>query len=88
MAAELPVVAADVPAHEWLITDHRDGLLVPPSDVSALATAVLSLLEQRDLAARLAAAARARVLQEFSLARMVDEYFELVGWASTTEVGR
>jgi glycosyltransferase involved in cell wall biosynthesis len=78
MAAELPVVAVDVPAHQWLITDHRDGLLVPPTDASALASAILSLLEQRDLAARLAAAARARVLQEFSLARMVDEHFEVI----------
>ena len=78
MAAQLPVVACDVPANQWLITDRGEGLLVPPADVAGLATAILTLLEQRDLAARLAAAARDRAAGEFSLAGMVDENLALL----------
>jgi glycosyltransferase involved in cell wall biosynthesis len=49
------------------------GLLVPPADSVALATAIRAVLTDRPLAQRLAAAGRARVEQEFSAAKMVQQ---------------
>lgn len=50
LAAGLPVVAFDVGAvSEWL-DDGRDGLLVPPGDVEALAAAITRLADDPELA--------------------------------------
>ncbi|MDA8298117.1 MAG: glycosyltransferase family 4 protein [Actinomycetota bacterium] len=62
--------------------DGVHALLVPPGDPSALAIAILRLLEDRSLAARLAAAGRARVLERFTwqatAERTVAEYRALL----------
>jgi phosphatidylinositol alpha-mannosyltransferase len=60
MAAGLPVVVSDTPGYDEVVTDAVDGLLVPPRDVGALAGAAGRVLDTPDLAARLAAAGRAR----------------------------
>ncbi len=57
-AIGLPVVATDVPGLREQVDPGHDGLLVPPEDPVALATALARLLDDRDLAARLGAAAR------------------------------
>ncbi|MDP9242306.1 MAG: glycosyltransferase [Actinomycetota bacterium] len=46
-----PVVATDIPAHRGYVTDGIDGLLVPPADAEALASAVLRLLREPEEAA-------------------------------------
>jgi glycosyltransferase involved in cell wall biosynthesis len=48
-------------------------VLVPPHDDGALAQAILRVLGDRDLAARLAAGGRARVETEFSVDRLISE---------------
>src|SRR5213076_1188074 len=60
MAAARPVVATAVGGTTRLITDGVHGLLVPPDDPARLAGAIARLLDDRPLAARLAAAARRR----------------------------
>ena len=62
MAAGLPVVVSDTPGYDEVVTDAVDGLLVPPRDVGALAGAAGRVLDDPDLAARLAAAGRARAV--------------------------
>ena len=76
MAAGLPVVAADVPANRWLVSDGQDGVLTPPGDAAALGRAISRLLEQPDLAARLGNAARERA-SHLSLAQMADAHLTL-----------
>jgi phosphatidylinositol alpha-mannosyltransferase len=56
MAAGVPVVASAIPGYDEVVRDGVDGLLVPPSDVNALAAALRRVLEDPDLAARLARA--------------------------------
>src|SRR5262249_10125049 len=61
MAAGRAVVATAVGGTPQLLEDGVHGLLVPPGNAPALATALLRLLDDPALAARLAAAARQRV---------------------------
>lgn len=58
MAMGMCVVSTCVGGIPYLIEDEQDGLLVPPNDPAAMATACLRLLRQPDLAQHLSANAR------------------------------
>jgi glycosyltransferase involved in cell wall biosynthesis len=73
MAAGVPVVATAVGGNPEAVQDGVTGLLVPPRDADSLARAISTLLEDRDLAARLGRAGRQRVVERFSDERMVRE---------------
>jgi glycosyltransferase involved in cell wall biosynthesis len=83
MAAGRPVVASRVGPIPEVVLHGETGLLVEPGDPGQLAAALIELLEQPGLAARLGAAGRRRVAEHFSLDRMVAEteafYGELLG---------
>jgi glycosyltransferase involved in cell wall biosynthesis len=66
MAAGRPIVATAVGGMPELIEDGVSGLLVPRRDPAALADALVRLLDDRALAARLGAAARRRAETRFS----------------------
>ncbi|MFO7250101.1 MAG: glycosyltransferase family 4 protein [Actinomycetes bacterium] len=62
MGHGLPVVSFDCPTGPAdVITHEKDGLLVPPRDVDALARAMIRAIEDVDLRKRLGAAARETV---------------------------
>jgi glycosyltransferase involved in cell wall biosynthesis len=68
MALEAPVVASDLPALREVLPP--DGaVLVPPEDSTALATAIMNCLANRDAAQSRAKSARRRFLQEFTIER-------------------
>jgi glycosyltransferase involved in cell wall biosynthesis len=83
MAMGLPIVSTRVGGIESVMEDRREGWLIPAEDVDALSSAVLELLSCPGTAQTCAQAARARVEQEFSLRRMVEQvqtmYRELIG---------
>ena len=58
MASAKPIVAADITGYANVLTQGREGLLVPPRDPQALALALVRLLADRELRARLGAAGR------------------------------
>jgi glycosyltransferase involved in cell wall biosynthesis len=72
-----PVVATAAPGTTELVTDGQTGLLVPIHDPTALARAIRTAVDNRDLAHRLGEAGRARVLSEFSAAAMVERFARL-----------
>ena len=72
MAAGIPTVTARVPGAVDLVDDGVNGLLVAPRDPAALAGGINRLLDDPDLAARLASAARAAVLRDYTVGRMVE----------------
>jgi glycosyltransferase involved in cell wall biosynthesis len=74
MACGRPVIAADAGGTAELVGSDGAGVLVPPSDVDALAAAVRELLEDPERCRRLGEAARRRIESEFPLARMIDRY--------------
>jgi glycosyltransferase involved in cell wall biosynthesis len=64
MAAGRPIVATDIAAHRAVL-DHDRALLVDPSS-RAMAAALVTLLDDSDLAGRLGAAARDYCIENFS----------------------
>jgi glycosyltransferase involved in cell wall biosynthesis len=74
MGSGLPVVATDVGGARELVVPGQTGLLVPPEDPSALATALAMLLQAPARRAAMGAAARRRAETEFSMERMVSDY--------------
>jgi L-malate glycosyltransferase len=73
MAAGAPVVATRVGGSAEALEHGVDGLLVPPRDPAALSRAIVWVLEHPEQARVLGRRARARVTEEFSLARMIRE---------------
>jgi glycosyltransferase involved in cell wall biosynthesis len=76
-----PVIASAVGGLPEIVDDGRTGLLVPPTDVDALAAAIRELAGDAARAAVLGAAARARALAMFSQDRCTDRTMELYGAA-------
>lgn len=77
LAAGLPVLAADTPAHRELIVAGETGLLFPVGDTHAMARGALRLLEDAALAAALGSAARQRAAEQFPLAEAAARWGEL-----------
>ncbi len=65
MAAGIAVIASDVDGLRSLVDHERTGLLVPPGDAEALAAAIIRLLSDDALRARVGAAARVDVRARF-----------------------
>src|SRR5688572_1695241 len=74
MAYGLPVVASRSGGIPDIIRDGENGLLVPERDVAALGSAIARLLDDEDLALRLAAAARDDVRHRFAPARIATAF--------------
>ncbi|APZ43488.1 TIGR03088 family PEP-CTERM/XrtA system glycosyltransferase [Acidihalobacter ferrooxydans] len=74
MAAALPVVATAVGGNPEVVVAERTGLLVPPGEAVALADALERYRHDPPLRQQHAAAGRARMQADFSLASMVEAY--------------
>jgi len=71
LSTGLATVASNVGGNVEIIKDGETGLLVPPQDSEALATALLRLLRHPDLASRLARNGHEYVRQNFSFERLI-----------------
>jgi glycosyltransferase involved in cell wall biosynthesis len=74
MEAGLPIVATDVGGVCEAVADGETALVVPPEDPLALAAAIEALLDDRELARRLGAAAHEHWMTAFDLPIMVAAY--------------
>jgi len=77
MATGLPCVASRIAGNTDLIDNGRNGRLIDTPDAAAWSAALLELLEDREAARRLGAAARLRIDEEFALPVVVDRYVDL-----------
>ncbi len=77
MAAEIPIVATDIPACRGVLDDGRSGLLAPRADSRAMATAIGNLLDDADLRGRLVSAAAERVRRCYGIGPQLEGYASL-----------
>lgn len=71
-AAAVPVVASPVGGMRDTVVHEETGLVVPVGDARALATAIERLLEDRQLAKRLAEESARRVRESYTEDKMID----------------
>jgi len=82
MAAGLPVVGSVIGPIEELVDEGVEGNLVPVGDPTGLSTALLTLLDNRNLRRQMGAGARKRAHEQFDVNRMVQKLEALYTWAS------
>jgi colanic acid/amylovoran biosynthesis glycosyltransferase len=78
MATGLPVVTTDCGGMREAVSDGVEGFVVPTRDVRQMAAALGRLAGDAELRVRMGAAARVRVLKEFTLAGQVRAFTELL----------
>jgi glycosyltransferase involved in cell wall biosynthesis len=81
MALSVPVVATDVGGNTELIQQGDNGLLVPPNNAVALASAIETLFDDHGLRAHIAANARMKVQKEFNWPaqiRQIEDFYREV----------
>ena len=72
-AMGIPVVGTDVGGIGEVVVPGETGFVVAPGDAEALRAALGQLLEDDEVRARMGRAGRARALNDFSAARMVEQ---------------
>ena len=72
-----PAIVSDIPGNRDLIDHEKTGWRVAVGDAAGFARRANTVFEEPARAAELAAAARARVENHFSVKQMVDRYAEL-----------
>ena len=78
MAQSVPAIVTRVGGMPELVEDRVSGLVVPPRDPAALATAIVSLAMNGTRRAHYGAAARARIESHFSITRTVERIHALL----------
>ena len=78
MACGLPMIVSDTTSHPEQVDHGVQGLLVPPGDWRALASAIRRLASDPDERRRMGRAARERAVAEFSLQTMIERYDEVL----------
>ena len=74
MSCGTPVIATNIGGNKEVVRDGVEGILVEPGKPKEIAAAMTRLLDDKALRQRLGASARLRILDQFSLERMTEEY--------------
>jgi glycosyltransferase involved in cell wall biosynthesis len=88
MSGGNPVVSTRVGGIPEAVTHGEHGLLTPAGDPAALADALRSLIDDRELRERLGRAARHRAETEFSVGAMTNAYERLYRGERSAGAGR
>lgn len=73
MTCECPTIYSRSTSGEELIDDGRDGLLISPESPDEIAEAIIKLLNDKELAARLGLAGRLKAESQFSVSKILDQ---------------
>jgi glycosyltransferase involved in cell wall biosynthesis len=88
MSARRAIVATGVGGNPHLLDGGKCGILTPPGDAQGMAEAIVRLLRSPDEAERLAARARQRFLEHYTLDRMGEAYLTLYADVIASRVAR
>jgi glycosyltransferase involved in cell wall biosynthesis len=77
MAAGVPFVTTNYAGVDELVTDQVEGSVVPLNDHEEMAKKVLQLLSDHELRARMSAAGRAKVNEQFGIPAMGDNLLRI-----------
>lgn len=77
MACGLPVIASRIGGVVDVVEDGKSGILFEPGNVHELASAMSKLLNDAELRQRLGDEARKRIVGNFSIDKIADEYLKL-----------
>ena len=73
MAGGLPIIASAIPGNDELIVPEKTGLLIPPENPRALATAIKRLIQDKEFAAELGRAAFEYAQQNLDAKKILDD---------------
>ncbi|HEX8948213.1 MAG TPA: glycosyltransferase family 4 protein [Dissulfurispiraceae bacterium] len=79
MAMGKPIIATGVGGIPEVVADRTDGLLIPPTDARAFASACLELIGDPAMRARLAKNAKGKVMAEYDIGRTAEKVLKLYG---------
>jgi glycosyltransferase involved in cell wall biosynthesis len=82
MACGVPVIASRATSHPEQVIDGECGFLIDPSDAAAVAALLARLQANPGLVRSLGERARRRILDSFTLDRMLDGYEAALGDAA------
>ena len=74
MASGVPVISTQVGAIPEVVRDKKTGILVPPCDPSALASAIMELIENENLRKRMGFEGRKIIEKEYNWENIVEKY--------------
>jgi glycosyltransferase involved in cell wall biosynthesis len=76
MAVGRPVVATDIGGASEIVAHGQTGLVIPPADPGALASAIADILRREDRGRSMGRAGSERVRLEFNLDKLVEGTLE------------
>ncbi len=77
MAAKLPIVATKNGGVPEIITNHENGILVPPASAKQLASALLHLIDNKELMQKMAEKGHKELIKKFDINDMVKKTEEV-----------
>jgi glycosyltransferase involved in cell wall biosynthesis len=80
MAMGVPVISSDIGGMPEMIRHEKDGYIFPRSDVERLTDYLRRLITERGLANEIGSCAKRRVLTDFTISRMDQDYSDVI-WA-------
>ncbi len=84
MACGLPIVCTDIgTATSWINQHNSTGYVVPPQDPPALAASILNLQNSPFLRRQMGMASRQRVMEEFTIDKMIQRVDDVYHQALT-----
>ncbi|MFH0926891.1 MAG: glycosyltransferase family 4 protein [bacterium] len=86
MALGIPCLASKISGIPELIIDGKTGMLVSPKDVKGLSDRMLELLDNNGLRKRLSLNGRAKIENEFDIAKSVDRLLEVFYFVPITNL--
>ena len=73
MSCGKPVIASRIGGIPTIIEDGKDGILIEPGSLKELKETIIEVLDDEELSRQLGENAREKIVERYSLDRMVDD---------------